>query len=539
MPNDQRRTLPAQAGRARRAVVAVVLALVATALTAASAGALVAVPAPDTAPAPAGVPRATQTNVSAWPLLDRFGRWDGTTFVPVTADSVTGGHVVAITHGWAVGWLDEYLALQKGSSTLVHFWDPRFVDPATKAPLSANFVELASDLQAADPGATILMYSWIDQSATVDSAFSASAPERATEVNGHRFATGLDEILAPDFTAAGGVVHLIGHSFGANVATTTALALDRPPRQLTLFDSPEVPLAQFAGAKNDLRYKLTRLDVGRGAGQVFVDNYVSKVGEPYHGYPGLAAVVDVRLTPPSSDTGGEAHEFPIGWYAGSATQSPPAVGYGWSPLAGANVGPLGAEYHQAAVDTPYALTQVDPAPRVGVDDEVAYATTPLTITSGEPITVGVDAGTRVANVAFSTTRDSLWLTYSVTGGNGDVLDVFVDGRQRSTLAFPPAGAGAAGQFVILYDLAPGDHVLSLAETGVHPACAGCAPPVFVSDLAVVSTTHIQRNLTPTQTRDVTIAAVVVVVLVVLAVLALLAWALVRLVRAVRGRRERR
>ena len=498
----------------------------------------VPVPTPDTAPAPPGVPRAAQTNVSDFPLLDRFGRWDGTAFVPLTAGSITGGHVIAITHGWAVGWLDQYLALQRSSTGLVHFWDPRFVDPATHEPLATNFETLARDLAAADPTATVVMYSWIDQSATVTSVFAAAPPEQATEVNGHRFAVGLDELLAPTFRANGGEVHLIGHSFGANVATTAALALDRPPRQLTLFDSPEVPIAQFGGAKNDLRYKLTRLPVGRGPSNVFVDNYISEVGEEYHGFPGLAGVVDVHLTPPAADNGGERHEFPIGWYAGSAAASPPTVGYGWSPLVGAAVGPLGAVYEQPRASEPLSLRQVAGAPRSGVADEVAYATTPLTVAAGEPITVGVDAGTRVANVAFTTDRDSLWLTFSATGGNGDVLDVFVDGRQRSTTTWPPAGAGGAGQFVILYDVTPGSHVLSFAETGVHPACSGCAPPVFVRDLAVVSTGGIQRNLTPTQTRDLTITAVILVIATALVVIGGLVVLVVMLVRHRRRRRDR-
>jgi pimeloyl-ACP methyl ester carboxylesterase len=129
------------------------------------------------------------------------------------------------------------------------------------------------------------MYSWVDQSATDTSALAASAPERATEVNGHRMATAIDQTLAAGFSNNGGQMHLIGHSFGANVATTAALALATPPRQLTLFDSPEVNLARIGGAKNDLRYKLTRLDIGRGPNQTFVDNYISLVGEPYAGYP--------------------------------------------------------------------------------------------------------------------------------------------------------------------------------------------------------------------------------------------------------------
>ena len=62
-----------------------------------------------------------------------------------------------------------------------------------------------------------------------------------------------------------GLVDDIGHSFGANVATTAALAVDRRPRQLTPFDSPDDGLTRLGGGATDLRYKLPRLDLGREA----------------------------------------------------------------------------------------------------------------------------------------------------------------------------------------------------------------------------------------------------------------------------------
>ncbi len=176
--------------------------------------------------------------------------------------------------------------------------------------MMSGFERLAAALQAASPGSSILMFSWVDQSSTGTSPLDASGPELATEVNGHRLAVALDEALVPDFAAAGGRIHLIGHSFGANVATTAALALAERPRQLTLLDSPESELTRIGGAQNALRYKLPRLDPGRGPGRTFVDNYISAVGERYSTEPGLDAVVDVRTAPPEGDLS-EKHSFAI------------------------------------------------------------------------------------------------------------------------------------------------------------------------------------------------------------------------------------
>ena len=80
---------------------AVTLALVAV-LAAGCSVLNASVPAPLSAyPAPAGVPTTEQTNVSPFPISQRIGRWNGTTFTAVTPGSLSGGNVIVMTHGWA------------------------------------------------------------------------------------------------------------------------------------------------------------------------------------------------------------------------------------------------------------------------------------------------------------------------------------------------------------------------------------------------------------------------------------------------------
>ena len=497
------------------------------------------VPAPLSAyPAPAGVPETQQTNVSPYPVSQRLGKWNGTTFVAVAPDSISGGNVIVMTHGWAAGLLSTYENAQATSADLVTMWNPAMVDPKTKQPTIALFANLASSIQSADPSATILMYSWVDQSGTDMSALAAYAPERATEVNGHRMATAIDQSLASGFSANGGVVHLIGHSFGANVATTAALALETPPRQLTLFDSPEVNLARIGGAKNDLRYKLTRLNVGRQPNQTFVDNYISLVGEPYAGYPGLGQVVDVHLNPPSSDPGVDKHQYPIGWYADSATQKSSGVGLWWSPLLGATDSSLAATWKQpsSAPAEELVLTAEGVAPSPTENASVGYLST--AVAGGSSGVAVATVRDTVSNFEFSTDQDSLWLTFdeTVAGAPSDTFHVFIDGRERSTFAPPAEGTGKDGSFLIVYDIGSGTHTLSLVAEGASSGSpASPTAAASLTNLRISSTTGIQRNLTPSQTKRLIIWAVALVILLVVIVLALLVLLTIWLVKKVRRR----
>ena len=495
------------------------------------------IPAPlSSYPAPQGVPVAAQTNVSPYPLSQRLGRWNGTTFASVNPQSITGGNVVVLTHGWAAGLLHTYEQAQSASSELVTMWNPAMVDPKTGLAPITLFATLASSIQAADPSATVLMYSWVDQSATDTSALAASAPERATEVNGHRMATAIDQALATDFSSRGGQMHLIGHSFGANVATTAALALSSLPRHLSLFDSPEVNLTRIGGAKNDLRYKLTRLDVGRQPNQTFVDNYISLVGEPYAGYPGLGQVVDVHLKPPASDAAVDKHQYPIGWYANSAATKSSGVGLWWSPLMGATVSSLATTWNQPSSDPAQELQLVAEGVAPSSTDNASVSYVSTAIADPETALTVSAGGDTVANFDFTTDKDSLWLTFttSVSGSPNDTFHLFIDGRERSTFAPPSDGTGSDGNFLILYDLESGTHTLSFVLESTTSSTPLTSPASGqLANLRISSTTDIQRNLTPTQTKRILIWVLVVVILAIVLLLAafvLLLWWVIRRVR---------
>jgi hypothetical protein len=354
-------------------------------------------------------------------------------------------------------------------------------------------------------------------------------------------ATALDQSLDSSFSSNGGLVHLIGHSFGANVATTAALALASPPRQLTLFDSPEVDLARIGGAKNDLRYKLTRLDIGRGPNQTFVDNYISLVGQAYAGFPGLGQVVDVHLLPPSSDAGVDKHQYPIGWYSDSAANPSSGVGLWWSPLVGGTVTNLATTWNQtSSLDTQeLVLVAQGSAPPPDSNASVNYPSTAIADPASGPQVATVPNA--VSNFTFTTDKDSLWLTFDqvASGAPTDTFHLFIDGRERSVLSPPAAGTGTDGSFLILYDIDSGEHTLSLAVEGAtNEAPASASAKGQITNLRISSTTGIQRNLAPTETKRLIIwgiALINVLFLTVIAVFVVFVWWVIRRVRRARNK----
>ena len=490
-------------------------------------------------PAPAGVPASDQSNISPYPVLQRLGVWTDRAFAPVNAGAIRKGHVIVMSHGWSPGYRDSYETLQDASpNTLVTAWNPGFVNDQGVSPMT-DFDTLAAALQGADPHATVLMFSWIDQSSTSGPLTNARYPEMATEVNGHRLAAALDEALAPGFIAAGGEVHLIGHSFGANIVTTASLAMTVPPRQVTLLDSPEVELARIGGAKNDLQYKLPRLNIGRGPGKTFVDNYISAVGERYGPYPGLSDIVDVRVHPPNVGES-EKHTYAIVWYADSVPASNPPVGYQWSPLTGADDASLGAYYDQPAYQAP--LTEVEGPPDAAVSSQLLVGAVPLAVVgngllpdNNDPGITLAGSGTTTWSLTFGTDGDSLWLTFDAVahGRPGGTVTLFVDGRARYQASIPAEGAGRPGMFVILYDIAPGTHVLSAALGGPTPdVAASSTSTAALSNLRLATLGDITRNFTASETTSFLVIILVAAVALVLAVIGGAFWLL-------RRRRRRR
>lgn len=273
----------------------------------------------------------------------------------------------------------------------------------------------------------------------------------------------------------------------------------------------------------------------------------------------------MQLAPPPGDGPGDKHSFAIVWYRTSAQDPGAGVGYAWSPLIGADDASLGSAYQQPDPAQVLALTQVSGPPSPAVATQLLVTTAALDIpgtgivrrggtavpapggsastgtTGGPDVADGVALGASSPttwNLTFSTTESSLWLDLDVdlAGTPGDTVSLFVDGRQRYQAAVVDAGTRRAGSFVILYDVAPGDHVLSVALTGPTPdVAAGPGTVATVSRLRLSSTAAIQRNFTEAETTRLVIALLAAVVLVLVLVVVLI----VVLVRRWRRRRRAR
>ena len=55
-------------------------------------------------------------DASPYPPLERLGRWDGTSLVPVGAGSIDTAQVVVITHGWEPGFVSRYDGCRRPAS---------------------------------------------------------------------------------------------------------------------------------------------------------------------------------------------------------------------------------------------------------------------------------------------------------------------------------------------------------------------------------------------------------------------------------------
>lgn len=266
--------------------------------------------------------------------LARLGRWDGSTFVSISERSVTAGHLYVLVHGWGPGYrdaVDDY----PGPGPLLA-WDPEAVDADGERYTAGWMAPMAAALSQADPGAVVLAFSWLDQSATSDTPFAARISESRTVPNGERLGVALNQAIDPGFSARGGLVHIVGHSHGAKVATIGALSLPTAPTQLTLLDSPDEIVTALGFASNDLVPYLRQLQIGRAPGRTFVDNYFSEFGRAYGNEPGLEAIVDVSLPPDEFDRWDlqDRHDYPPRWYTAAAEQPAAGVGPAWSPLLG-------------------------------------------------------------------------------------------------------------------------------------------------------------------------------------------------------------
>jgi hypothetical protein len=302
------------------------------------------------------------------------------------------------------------------------------------------------------------VFSGVDLETTIRSLLYVGQSESRTQWAGLMLAEAIEQALAADFFGANkGLVHLMGHSHGAKVATVATVALEVanvPVSQLTLFDSPEtgpsapIPLdiPGIGGGQNFVWKFLQELPggtisktpvaVGRQAtGGTFVDSYYSATGfgAPFNGYAGLGTVVDVLLEPAAlyNPSGGlvgdlgalfQSHDYPPAWYAQASLQNPSAAsnllnGLYWSPLINpsttASLQPTYEQFQPSPLPNPgefvrrqFEVTGAAVSPTVTVNDRVlAYAVQPTTGTvadtgSSMTFTIGASNPLSMATISF-------------------------------------------------------------------------------------------------------------------------------------------
>lgn len=349
--------------------------------------------------------------------------------------------VYVFIHGWLPGsreTADRHYA-QQGDIAVA--WDES-IRNVVGVSMVENYEPLLAALASRDPEAAVLWFSWVDQSGTDTALFAARDSLRHTGANGRRLASALTRAIGRGSPK----VHLLGHSHGSVVATHAALALPHPPSQLTILDCPEDWFSRAGGAAGLLTGLLPRLNPGRGPAGTFVDSYASFFGRSYHERPGLAEVVDVRLTPRVSrqgkaDPASQAHQYAVEWYAESVSNDDFEAGFPWTPANGFDVSDLGNAYLANG-------DKVREISRWGIGR--AGSDSPDYVTSALPHT-SVELTTKQPDVLFAVTlpEDSILVEfdYDITRpGKRTALDVAVD-RQVAFSAQAAHKVPARGRYV--------------------------------------------------------------------------------------------
>jgi len=423
---------------------------------------------------------------------DQLAVWSNGSWQPVTPGSIS-GKVHILVHGWAKG---EWSWVDSNGDSSARAWNA--IDPNSGKNWFQPFTDLAGAISADTCGKdTILAYSWIYQSATINS--DAAAVLSAAK------ATSAGLTLSNQLQAAFGTnsvdLQFIGHSHGAKVATVAAEQLEKSPAdhvdQLTLLDSPEA--TPFGIAANSLGVELGKLAAVAGPKTVFVDNYVSCFGSAYSS-TGSVNVVNVNLDPFPTDLT-NAHGYPIGWYANSASQSTPHaynVGIDWSPLVNSTSCPGSLQWSQQWKDVlggPDYSKELNLVPGTSpppLPMTLARAVSDLTTLGTTYGVTGIPGGfdfvkhsPQYLDSTFTTSSTDIALQFNyqfIQPGQGDQLAVWIDNELRFSVMGELVGTEAQVGYFDISDLAPGIHVMTFALEDF-----GSAPAEFtVTNLEVVS-----------------------------------------------------
>ncbi|MBN2217996.1 MAG: PEP-CTERM sorting domain-containing protein [Pirellulales bacterium] len=432
------------------------------------------------------------------PAINRLGKWNGTSFEAVGPGSITSGNVHVLVHGWAPGTTQEIEDAKNGTPA----WDTWVGD---------KWKELADTIASKDPGSTVLMFSWVDMSATEDSPLCAYKSQAKVNTAGGLLASALEQ--ACDFSSASLKMQVIGHSHGAAVAAKAGLELAKDGnaiQQLTFLDSPENGLIP-SGPRNmmsDYIGSTTVLGQQILDGTTFVDNYYACAGIS-HGDIEVSVELDspyesYNITNPLDfSMFSKHHNYPLEWYT-NATQAmtwEDGVALYWSPLLGNQYIDLETSYEQAWHNplTGEFIPTLEYSLISGSGDVIGIPDTLYRDLRAESLyaegTVVIDADNFEATLTENS--PACWHSVIVVDendvclefayqflevGDGDELGIWIDGELRYLAVGTITGTDLETGCIDISYLDPGTHLLSIAlhSTGE----AGCS--FRVSDFQMVS-----------------------------------------------------
>ncbi|MFK7787358.1 MAG: hypothetical protein AB8B56_19700 [Crocinitomicaceae bacterium] len=270
--------------------------------------------------------------------------------------SIENKNVHVITHGWAPGYkpaVDWYAKHHPGETLLA--WDPDAVADGERF-FVGSFFPLAKSILEADRGSAVLVFSWIDISATETDWIGLLEGKDYDEFCGvekRTRAVGLMMKEAVDAALKSGVpheLHLLGHSFGTKVVSEAGVHLKRvgylDKIHITLFDSPE--RAPASCGDNRLYDVLAAFAPDRE--NFFVDNYISYWDECLSDKSKeLDLIVDATIIPYGSgdldscqanhttswsECASCKHSAGVNWYTAATNDPSHDIGLWWSPLMG-------------------------------------------------------------------------------------------------------------------------------------------------------------------------------------------------------------